>query len=348
MHRAGGSRIHVFLASRGKACAGLAYATKENGFVKNINNTKAGKMKICSKYLRLASATPFFVFGLMSTLAHAEIRISGSDTEENLITTAVAQYQRGSKSDIKAEFKGTSIGFKDLCRGAADIVPASSKIQADQAKVCADKKISYIELPIAYDAVAVIVNKSNNWANDLTMAELKTIFHTESFGKITRWNQVRIAYNDAPLKIVSPDTKSGTTMFFTERVNAMRGFLRGDSTIFSDHGKIIDAVSEDINAIGFVSFGALVEHKANVRPVPVNFGKGAVIPDASSVLSGAYEPLTRLLYVYIAQSALAKPEVTAFASYLFENGDRYARFSGFVPLAASSYISSVRHIKAGQ
>ncbi|AEK64182.1 Phosphate ABC transporter, periplasmic phosphate-binding protein pstS [Collimonas fungivorans Ter331] len=305
-------------------------------------------MKIRSMYLRSASATLFSVFGLMSTLAQADVRISGSDTEENLITTAVTQYQRGSKSDIKAEFKGTSVGFKDLCKGAADIVPASNKIQADQAKACADKKISYLELPIAYDAVAVIVNKANNWTNDLTMAELKSIFHPESYGKVTHWNQVRMAYSDAPLKIVSPDTKSGTTMFFTERVNAMRGFLRGDTTIFSDHGKIIDAVSEDVNAIGFVSLGALVERKSNVRPVPINFGKGAVIPDASSVLSEAYGPLTRLLYVYIAQSALAKPEVTAFASYLFENGDRYARFSGFVPLTAAGYINNLRRIKAGQ
>jgi phosphate transport system substrate-binding protein len=305
-------------------------------------------MGIINPLRRFAGTALLFCCALVSMQAYADIRISGSDTEESLFTAAIAQYKRSNNIDITAQFKGTGAGLKDLCDGKADIVPASTRIQPDQAKACTGKKIVYVELPIAYDAVAVIVNKSNNWANDLTMPELKSIFHPELAGKSTRWSQIRAGYKDTPLNIMSLDIKSGTTALFTERVVNMRSFVRGDANTFSDHAKLIDAVSADINAIGFVSLGALVVHPGSVRSVPVNFGNGAVVPDASSVLSQAYAPLTRLLYVYIAQSALAKPDVKAFARYLFENGDRYARFAGFVPLVASSYIDSMERIKTGQ
>jgi phosphate transport system substrate-binding protein len=289
-----------------------------------------------------------FLFLLLAfpALAQAQIRIAGSETLEDLMTAAISAYQRENKVEIKTDFKGTGAGFKELCEGRADIVPASSRITAEQSKLCAAKKITYLELPIAFDPVAVIVSKANTWANDVTMAELKTIFSPESTFKITRWDQVRTSYDNLPLKVVSLDTKSGTNALFSERISGMRNFVRSDAAVFADHAKVIAAVSADANAIGFVSLAALATHKANVRPIAVNFGRGAVIPDLTSVLSDAYAPLTRLLFIYIASSSSDKSDTKAFASYLYENGDRYVRFSGLMPLIAPNYQAGLRSIKS--
>jgi phosphate transport system substrate-binding protein len=212
-----------------------------------------------------------------ASAAQAEIKVSGSDTLEAFTQNALSQFNRsqGGNVPIAASFKGTAAGLRDLCEGKVGIAPASARMDAEQARKCG---IPYLELPIAFDAIAVIAHPAKAALGELSMAELKTIFHPDNAGKVTRWSQVRVGSGDAPMTVVSLDTKSGTNAFFGAKVHGLRGFVRPDAKAVADNTEVIRLVAADPNAIGFVSLAALVESKAAVWRVPLNFGGGPVVP----------------------------------------------------------------------
>lgn len=287
---------------------------------------------------------------LFSGSALAEIKVSGSDTLESYFQNALSQYARGPGAGVtsKSEFKGTSAGFKDLCEGRVGIAAASTKLEGDALARCTQARIVPIELAIAYDAVVVIAHPSHASMNEINLSELKTIFNPDNSGKVTRWSQVRVGVPDTPLTVVSLNTKSGTTSFFGGKVYGMNGFIRPDAKTTADHSEAIKLVAADPNAIGFVSMGALAENKASVWKVPVNFGKGPVVPSKDSVLNDTYGSLARPLYVYVTKSALAEKDGHAlgFMTWLIERAGKMASYEGFIPLIDSNYADNLRKLSA--
>ena len=183
---------------------------------------------------------------------------------------------------------------------------------------------------------------------EIKLAELKTIFAPENGGKVVRWSQVRPGLPDTPLNVVSLDTKSGTTAFFGGKVHGMKGFVRHDAKISANHQEIAKLVAADPNAIGFISIGALGESKSAVWKVPVNFGNGAVVASKESILNDTYAPFSRLLYLYVAKSALQEKnsEVLAFSNWLMERASKLASYEGFVPLTDVNYGDNARKLVA--
>jgi phosphate transport system substrate-binding protein len=282
-----------------------------------------------------------------ASAAHADLKVSGSDTLEPLMHSALNKFSvaQGGNVAIAATFKGTAAGLRDLCEGKAVIAPASARIDADAAGKCG---VPFLELPLAFDAIAVIAHPSKAALGDLSLSELKTIFHPDHAGKIVRWSQVRTGYADSPLTVVSLDTKSGTNAFFGAKVHGLRGFVRHDAKAVADNAEVIRLVASDPNAIGFVSMAALAESKANVWRVPLNFGGGPVVPSREAVLNGSYAPLSRLLYVYVSKTALADKESQAqkFMIWMMERGSKLSSSEGFVSLIEQNYQDNLRKISA--
>ncbi len=282
--------------------------------------------------------------------ASAQLKISGSDTLESFFQAGLAQYARGPGAGVavKAEYKGTGQGFKDLCEGRASIVPASSKLEGDALRRCQSAQVNVVELPIAWGAVVVIAHPSHAAMGEITMAELKAIFDPASAGKVTSWAQVRAGQADTPLHVVSLDPNSGTTTFFGSKVHGMKNFVRADAKVTSNHNDLLKIVASDPSAISFVGLAALSDSKAAVWRVPVNFGSGPVVAGKTSILNGTYGPLSRLLYVYADKAALAEKDKQTlnFTTWLLEHASRLAQYEGFVPLIDENYADGVRRLTA--
>lgn len=284
--------------------------------------------------------------------AHAELKISGSDTLENYFQDATNQFTRaaGIPVPVTASYKGTSAGFRDLCEGRAMLAPASTRIDADTARKCESTRVVPLELPLAHDAVVVIAHPNRAGLGELSMAELKTIFHPDNSGKVTRWSQVRATAAEAPLTVISLDPRSGTNAFFGAKVHGLRGFVRPDAKGVVDNAEVIRLVAADPGAIGFVSLAALAESKAAVWRVPVNFGNGPVLPSRESVLNTSYAPLSRQLYLYVNKAALQEREghTRQFLVWMMERGAKLATYEGFVPLTDRDYQDNLRKLGGAQ
>jgi phosphate transport system substrate-binding protein len=287
---------------------------------------------------------------MAASVACADIKVSGSDTLQAYMENALSQFNRanGRNVSVASSFKGTSVGLRDLCEGKAGIVPASAPMDEDQARRCAAAKVAYLELPIAFDAIAVIAHPAKAALGELSMAELKSIFHPESAGKVVRWSQVRAGSPDLPMTVVSLDVKSGTNAFFGSKVHGMRGFVRPDAKAVVDNSEVLRLVAADANSVGFVSMAALAESKAAVWRVPLNFGNGPVVPSQAAVLNRSYAPLSRLLYLYVNKAALSEKDsqTQQFLAWLMERGGKLASYEGFVPLIEQNYQDNLRKVTA--
>lgn len=282
--------------------------------------------------------------------AAADVKISGSETLEPYFLDAVSQFSRGPGAGVPVAtvFKGSIAGLKDLCEGRANVAPSSAKIDTDSARRCESSRTAIVELPIAFDAIVVIAHPSRAGIGELNMSDLKTIFAPDSASKVTRWSQVRPTFADAPLTVVSLDPRSGTNAFFSAKVHGLRGFVRVDAKVSTDHREVIKMVAADPGAIGFVSMGALAESKIAVWKVPLNFGNGPVVPSREAVLNDSYATMSRLLYVYASQASLtaADGHTKQFLSWLMERGGKLAAYEGFVPLVDQNYQDNLRRIAA--
>ncbi|MFN7474451.1 MAG: PstS family phosphate ABC transporter substrate-binding protein [Burkholderiales bacterium] len=279
----------------------------------------------------------------------AQIKISGSDTMESLAQNALSQYARGQGKGVvvTTDFRGTSQGFKDLCEGRVAMALASTIIDSETAARCQKAGVAYVELPIAFDAIAVIAHPSRVLISELSLAELKLIFSPESVGKVTRWSQVRATLPDAPLTVISLDPKSGTNAFFGNVVHGMRGFVRPDAKTDRDHLEVAKMVANDPSAIGFVSLGVLSDSRIAVWKVPVNFGRGAISPTREAVLNESYSKLARVLYIYVSKSAIKEKNghVLDLAMWIMERAGKLAAYEGFIPLIDTNYSDGMRALR---
>ncbi len=295
----------------------------------------------------LATVMAFFAMSVSAAYAAGTIAVDGSSTVYPITEAVAEEFQKqGDGSMVTVGIAGTGGGFKRFCKGETDISDASRPIKTKEIDQCFDAGIEYVELPIAFDGLAVVVNPKNDWAATLTTAELKKMWSPEAQGKITNWKQIRAGFPDKPLKLAGPGTDSGTFDYFTEAINGKQSASRGDYIASEDDNVLVQAVSGDTGALGYFGMSYLEENKDKLKAVGVDGGNGAVLPSAETVIAGTYQPLSRPLFIYVNKKSLSKPEVQAFVEYYIQNAAKLVKEVGYVPLPQEAYNYSVNKLKS--
>jgi phosphate transport system substrate-binding protein len=206
-------------------------------------------------------------------------------------------------------------------------------------ELCAQNGVKYIELPVAFDAMTVVINPKNTWAEKITVAELKKMWEPGAQGKITRWNQINPAWPDAPLKLFGPGADSGTFDYFTEAIVGKAKSSRGDFTASEDDNVLVQGVSRDENALGYFGYAYYAENTGKMKAVAIieKDGKPAVLPSVETVMKGTYQPLARPLFIYVSNKSYDKPEVREFIEFYLKNAPALVKEVKYVPLGEADY-----------
>ncbi|MCG2710318.1 MAG: PstS family phosphate ABC transporter substrate-binding protein [Thermodesulfovibrionales bacterium] len=280
-------------------------------------------------------------FTMPAMAADKLIKIDGSSTVYPITEAVAEEFQKAKKGAIKVTvgISGTGGGFKKFCRGETDMANASRPILKKEMDVCKEQGIEYIELPVAYDGLAVMVNPKNTWVKSMTVAELKTIWEPAAGGKITKWNHVKAEWPDAPLKLYGAGADSGTFDYFTEAIVGKAKSSRGDFTASEDDNILVQGIAGDKNALGFFGLAYYEENKNKLKLVPVINPKTGkeVLPTEQTVMDGTYQPLSRPLFVYVSKKAAEKPEVKEFVEYFLKNAAKLVKDAKYIPLPAKAY-----------
>lgn len=284
----------------------------------------------------------------VAALAQSMMLYTGSDTVQPMVDAALSSFVRGHAAyKPKISGTGTSVGFKELCAGRTVMAGASRAIKAVESKACATAGIQLIEIPVALDAVEIVVSTKNTWLKDLTLAELTSVFDPASAGKLVSWKQVRPSFPDMPIKTAGVDIKHATFSFFTESIG-LNGFIRSDYKDFKEHALAGNYIAGDAAALGFIPIGDAKAMEGQIRPIGVNFGAGAVIPSAEEVSAGKYDKLSRTVYLYVNTAALAKSstEDVAFTQMMVKDMEKFVRFVNLVPLRSLQYQENMKRLAA--
>lgn len=271
------------------------------------------------------------------------ISLDGSSTVFPISEAVAEEFQKvGKGTKVTVGISGTGGGFQKFCRGETDISDASRPISATEVEACGKAGIQYIELPIAYDGIAIAVNPKNSAIDKITTAELKTLFAPDAQGKVSKWSQVRKGWPDKEVHLFGAGVDSGTYDYFTEAINGKAKSSRGDFTSSEDDNVLVQGISNDEGALGFIPFAYYEGNKGKLKLVPVDDGKkengdGAILPSAETIKNGTYQPLSRPIFIYISTKANAKPEVAKFVSYYLTSAEKLVREVGYVPLGAEIY-----------
>ena len=281
--------------------------------------------------------------------AQAAIKIDGSSTVFP-ISEAYAeefQIQKRGKVNVTVGVSGTGGGFKKFCRGETDISNASRPITAEEMEICRKAGIKYLELPIAFDALTIVINPQNSWAKTLTIADLKKMWEPGAQGRITNWKQIRSSFPNEKLMLFGPGADSGTFDYFTEAVNGKAKASRGDYTASEDDNTLVQGVENNKGALGYFGFAYYAAHKDKMTAVAVDAGKGAVGPSLENVTNATYSPLSRPLFVYVKDTSASRPEVKEFVQFMMSRGDLVAEV-GYLPLPKTAYALSLKHFQTGR
>jgi phosphate transport system substrate-binding protein len=271
------------------------------------------------------------------------IKIDGSSTVYPITEAVAEEFQKENRNvHVTVGISGTGGGFQKFCAGETDISDASRPIAKGEMGTCAKNGINFVELPVAYDGLAVVVNPKNTWVNHFTVVELKKIWSPESQGKVTKWSDAESGWPQRELHLFGPGTASGTYDYFTEAINGKQGASRGDYTASEDDNVLVQGVSTDEGGLGYFGYAYYEQNKAKLKLIPVDDGKddngkGPIAPSPETVRNGTYQPLSRPLFLYISTKALDRPEIKAFVDYYLKEGPALIDQVGFIQLGDRGY-----------
>lgn len=294
------------------------------------------------KSLAVATLMGGALFASLSVFAATPtVTVDGSSTVFPITEAVAEDFQKAKKNTVHVTvgISGTGGGFKKFCRGETDISDASRPILKKEMEACKAAGVRYIELPVAFDALTVIVNPKNKFVDYLTVAELKTMWAPEAQGKINSWKQIRSSFPDAPLKLAGAGSDSGTFDYFTEAIVGKAKSSRGDYQATEDDNVTVQFVSRDVNALGYLGLAYYEENKKKLKAVPIKVdGKSpAVLPSVKNTNNGTYQPLSRPIFIYVNAKSAEKPEVREFIEYYLQHGGELAKEVGYVDLPAKAY-----------
>ncbi|MBA3772432.1 MAG: PstS family phosphate ABC transporter substrate-binding protein [Ramlibacter sp.] len=298
-------------------------------------------------------ATSAFAFlGAAALPAAAQVvKIDGSSTVYPVTEAVAEEFQKANKGlKVTVGVSGTGGGFKKFCRNETDISNASRPISKSEMEDCKKAGVEYYELPVAFDALTVVINPKNTWLKQATVAELKKMWEPAAQGKVTRWNQVNPAWPDQPIKLFGAGSDSGTFDYFTEAIVGKSKSSRGDFTASEDDNVLVQGVAGDVNAIGYFGYAYYAENMNKLKALPIveKDGKPAVSPSEATVLNGTYQPLARPIFIYVNAKSIAKPEVKKFVDFYMTSGAKMAKEVKYVPLPADAYKTASDHIAKGK
>ena len=279
------------------------------------------------------------------------IKIDGSSTVFPITEAVAEEFQilKRGKVRVTVGISGTGGGFKKFCRGETDVQDASRPILTAEMEACRAAGIKYYELPVAYDALTVVVHPQNTWITSLTVAELKKMWEPAAQGKVLRWNQVNPKWPDAPLVLFGPGSDSGTFDYFTEAVVGKAKSSRGDFTGSEDDNVLVQGVASNKNALGYFGYAYYPPNQSRLKAVPIVGQSGkAVGPSPETVNDGTYEPLSRPIFIYVSEKGAQRPEVKEFVQFYLTKGVPLIEEVKYVPLPKNAYELAAKHFREGK
>ncbi|HWO11251.1 MAG TPA: PstS family phosphate ABC transporter substrate-binding protein [Polyangiaceae bacterium] len=281
----------------------------------------------------------------------AVISIDGSSTVFPITEAVAEEFRVHNPAKVTIGVSGTGGGFKKFCGGETAISGASRPIKPTEVQLCKDKGIEYVELPVAYDGIAVVVNGANDWANSMTVAELKALFRPEAQNEVKRWSQVRTGWPDQEIHLFGAGVDSGTYDYFTAAIVGTEHASRGDFTSSEDDNVLVQGVAMDKLALGFFGYAYYKENAAKLRVVGIDDekddnGKGPITPSPSSVIDGSYSPLSRPIFIYLSRAALERSEVDTFARFYIEHAPTLVGEVGYISLPPRAYELALRRLSS--
>ena len=271
------------------------------------------------------------------------VSLDGSSTVFPISEAVAEEFQKAEKSiRVTVGISGTGGGFQKFCRGEIDISDASRPISATEVEACKKAGIDYIELPIAYDGIAIALNPKAKWADKITTAELKTLWAPDAQNKVSKWSQVRKGWPDREIHLFGAGVDSGTYDYFTEAINGKAKASRGDFTSSEDDNVLVQGISNDELALGFVPYAYYEGNHDKLKLVPVDDGKadngdGAITPSPDTIRTGTYQPLSRPVFIYVSNKASARPEVQKFVDFYVKNAQKLVTEVNYVGLGDAAY-----------
>ena len=275
------------------------------------------------------------------------VTLDGSSTVFPISEAVAEEFQKADQNvRVTVGISGTGGGFQKFCRGEIDIADASRPISATEIAACEKSGIQYIELPVAYDGIAIAVNPKNNWAGNITVAELKTLWAPDAQGQVKAWSQVRQGWPNREIHLFGAGVDSGTYDYFTEAINGKAKASRGDFTSSEDDNVLVQGISNDELALGFLPFAYFEENAATLKLVGVDDGKGSgpIMPTPETIENGTYRPLSRPVFIYVSKQAAARAEVRRFVEFYLKNAETLVREVNYVSLGSASYRSSAEKL----
>lgn len=281
-----------------------------------------------------------------SEMLSGTIQVDGSSTVFP-VTEAVAEEYRTEQPDVKVTIgvSGTGGGFKKFSRGETNISNASRPIKDIEIEACKENNITYVELEVAYDGLAVLVNPENTWVDSFTIEELKKIWEPAAQGKIMRWNQIRPEWPNEEIHLFGPGVASGTYDYFTEAIVGKSGSSRGDFTASEDDHVLVQGIAGDKYSLGFFGLAYYTENADKLTLIGVHNGTEVVKPTLETVSNGTYKPLSRPLFIYVNSTSVKSPEVVDFVNFYLNNAGELAEDVGYIPLPTDIYKKQIENFK---
>lgn len=271
------------------------------------------------------------------------VRIDGSSTVFPIMEAIAEEFQKSQPSySVIVGVSGTGGGFKKFAAAETDISGASRPIRPVETEACASGGVEYVELPLAYDGLAVVVNPANDWADHITVDELKRLWEPEAQNKVMRWNQIREGWPDREVHLYGAGVDSGTYDYFTAAIVGTEHSSRGDFTSSEDDNVLVQGIAGDPLALGFFGLAYFEENRAKLKLLPLDDGNetngaGPILPTLQTVRDGTYQPLSRPVFMYVSTSSLKRPEVEAFVRYALAHSAHLVQDVGYIPLPERAY-----------
>jgi phosphate transport system substrate-binding protein len=276
------------------------------------------------------------------------IRVDGSSTVFPISEAVAEEFQKANENvRVTVGVSGTGGGFQKFCSGETDISDASRPIRPTEIEACKKAGIEYMELPVAYDGLAIVVSPKNTWATSITVEELKRLWSPEAQGKVMRWSEVRPSWPAREIHLFGAGVDSGTYDYFTEAIVGKEGASRGDFTSSEDDNVLVQGVANDDLALGFIPLAYVEQNRSRLKVVPVDDGKadngsGPITPAEQTVRDGTYQPLSRPLFIYVARKSADRPEIQRFVTSFFTQPE-LMREVGYVELTPQIYELAQKH-----
>lgn len=280
---------------------------------------------------------------------HSSIRIDGSSTVFPISEAVAEEFQKakGGAVRVTVAASGTGGGFKKFCSGETEISGASRPIRPVEVEMCKKNGTEFIELPVAFDGIAVVLHPQNSWAKQLTVGDLKKIWEPQAQSSIKRWSDVRPDWPNKKMRLFGPGVDSGTYDYFTKAIVGKEHSSRGDFNSSEDDNIIVQGVSTDKHALGFFGYAYYAENKDKLQLAAIGTGANFVKPSITTISNNSYQPLSRPIFIYVAKKAAALPHIRELVHFYLDEGAQLSQEVGYVALPPQAYALARERLEAG-